>query len=165
MDKTREYEDIIQKLKDASAELQKAIGQLETRITDSEQSDLIESAPAKAPEPEKKYTFTEVRTIIAGKAREGFTSTVKMLLSKHGATKLSEIKEEDYSSLVSDAEEFCRKIPAEEINRVVETIKAGPNAGQLNALFEHQFATSAQDLKEEHYASFLWDARGLINAR
>ena len=41
MDKTREYEDIIQKLKDASAELQKAIGQLETRVADSEQPDQI----------------------------------------------------------------------------------------------------------------------------
>lgn len=159
------YEDIIQKLKDASAELQKVIGQLEIRIADSEQPDLIESAPDNTTEPEKKYTFTEVRTIIAGKAREGFTSTVKMLLAKHGATKLSEIKEEDYSSLVSDAEEYCRKIPADEINIVVETIKACPNAGQLAALFEHQFATNAQDLKEEHFASFLWDARRLINAR
>jgi len=159
------YEDIIQKLKDASAELQKVIGQLEIRIADSEQPDLIESAPDNTTEPEKKYTFTEVRTIIAGKAREGFTSTVKMLLAKHGATKLSEIKEEDYSSLVTDAEEYCRKISADEINSVVEAIKAGPNAGQLNALFEHQFATSMEDLKEEHYASFLWDARRLINAR
>jgi hypothetical protein len=165
MDKTREYEDIIQKLKDASAELQKAIGQFEKRIADSEQPDLIESTPAKVPEPVKKYTFTEVRTIIAGKAREGFTSTVKMLLSKHGATKLSEIKEEDYSSLISDASEYCRKVSADEINNVVETIKTGPNAGQLDALFEHQFATSVEDLKEEHYASFLWDARRLINAR
>ena len=165
MDNIREYEDIIQKLKDASAELQKAIRQLEIRIADSEQPNLIESTPIKTPEPVKKYTFTEVRTIIAGKAREGFTSTVKMLLSKHGATKLSEIKEEDYAALVSDAEEYCRKITADEINNVEETIKTGPNAGQLNALFDHQFATSAEDLKEEHYASFLWDARRLINAR
>ena len=165
MDKTREYVDIIQKLKDASAELQKAIGQLEARIADSEQPDLIESTPVKTPEPEKKYTFVEVRTIIAGKAREGFTSTVKMLLSKHGATKLSEIKEEDYASLVADAEEYCRKISLDDINSAVEAIKGGPNAGQLNALFDHQFATNAQDLKEEHYASFLWDARRLINAR
>jgi hypothetical protein len=161
----KEYENIIQKLKDASAELQKAIGQLEASIADSEQPNLIESTPAKIPEPVKKFTFTEVRTIIAGKAREGFTSTVKMLLAKHGASKLSEIKEEDYATLVSDAEEYCRKITADDINSVVEAIKAGANAVQLNALFDHQFATSVEDLKEEHYASFLWDARRLINAR
>lgn len=161
----KEYEDIIQKLKDAGTELQKAIGQLEARIADSEQPNLIESTPAKTPEPVKKYTFTEVRTIIAGKAREGFTSTVKMLLAKHGATKLSEIKEEDYAALVADAEEYCRKITVEEINSAVEAIKAGANAGQLVALLDHQFATSVEDLKEEHYASFLWDARSLIDAR
>ncbi|MFA6845529.1 MAG: hypothetical protein WCR02_07375 [Sphaerochaetaceae bacterium] len=165
MDNTREYEDIIQKLKDASVELQKAIGQLEARIADSEQPNLIESAPVKVLELEKKYTFVEVRTIIAGKAREGYTAIVKMLLAKHGATKLSEIKEEDYSALVNDAEEYCRKISVDDINSVVEAIKAGPNAGQLDALFEHQTATCSNDLREEYYAAFLWDARRLIDAR
>ena len=94
------YEDIIQKLKDASAELQKVIGQLEIRIADSEQPDLIESAPDNTTEPEKKYTFTEVRTIIAGKAREGFTSTVKMLLAKHGFALAASAKNADFAGLI-----------------------------------------------------------------
>lgn len=57
-----------------------------------------------APEPEKAVTLTEVRAVLAGKSREGFTEEVKQLLMKHGAEKLSGIAESEYAALLKEAE-------------------------------------------------------------
>lgn len=165
MEKQDRYEDIIQRLKDAGFEIQKATERLEKHLAESEQPDLIETVPVE--EPEKRYTFTEVRALAAGKAREGYTSTVKMLLSKHGATKLSEVKECNYASLVSDVEEYCRKIERSEIEAAVKALEAGPSNGELGKLLDHQQEglSDINGLNESNYASFLWEARRLLNAR
>lgn len=60
----------------------------------------------KAAEPEKKYTFEEVRKAMSAKSGAGFTAQVRALLEKYGATRLSEIKEEDYAALMADVEEI-----------------------------------------------------------
>ena len=54
--------------------------------------------------PEKAVTLTEVRAVLAGKSREGFTEEVKQLLMKHGAEKLSGIAESEYAALMKEAE-------------------------------------------------------------
>lgn len=52
----------------------------------------------------KVLTLEDVRPVLAGISRAGFTAGVKSLLQKYGANKLSEIKPEDYESLLKDAE-------------------------------------------------------------
>ena len=74
-------------------------------------TDLSESLNEKEPEtPEvkvaKKYTLEEVRRALAELSRDGFTAQVRELLQKHGANKLSEIKEEEYESLMKEAGEL-----------------------------------------------------------
>lgn len=59
--------------------------------------------PAPAPAA-KTYTFQEVRGIMASLAGKGKKAEAKSLLTKYGATRLSEVKEADYAALVSDAE-------------------------------------------------------------
>lgn len=56
-----------------------------------------------APVP-KTYTFTEVRGIMAGLSGQGKKAEAKALLQKFRATRLSELKEEDYAALVEEAQ-------------------------------------------------------------
>lgn len=57
------------------------------------------------PEPEmKSYTFQEVRGIMASLSGKGKKAEAKALLTKYGASRLSEVKEADYAALVADAE-------------------------------------------------------------
>lgn len=59
--------------------------------------------PTPAPEV-KKYTFQEVRGIMATLAGKGKKAEAKALLTKYGASRLSEVNEEDYDALVAEAE-------------------------------------------------------------
>ena len=54
--------------------------------------------------PEKQYSLTEVRALLAEKSRAGFTAEVRELLAKHGADKLSGIDPSEYAALVADVE-------------------------------------------------------------
>ena len=45
-----------------------------------------------------------VRAVLADKSRNGKTKEIKALLMKYDAGKLSNVKAEDYASLLSDAE-------------------------------------------------------------
>ena len=64
-----------------------------------------EKKEAPAPEPEaKKYTFQEVRGIMATLAGTNKKAEAKALLTKYDADRLSAVKEEDYAALVADAE-------------------------------------------------------------
>ena len=63
--------------------------------------------PEKQPEPakpEKIYSFTDVRGILADKSRQGHTVAVKELLRKYGAEKLSDLAPENYAAIVADVE-------------------------------------------------------------
>lgn len=63
------------------------------------------SVESKPEETEKKQlSLTEVRAVLAEKSRAGFTKEVKALLIKHGADKLSEIKSDEYETLLAEAE-------------------------------------------------------------
>ena len=66
---------------------------------------LSEKSSDEATEHEtKKYTFQEVRGIMATLSSKGKKIEAKNLLTKYGASRLSEVKETDYASLVADAE-------------------------------------------------------------
>lgn len=51
-------------------------------------------------------TLEEVRTVLAEKSRNGFTSEIKELLKKYGASKLSEVDPKNYEALLKDTEEL-----------------------------------------------------------
>lgn len=68
-----------------------------------------EPKPGAAPEPaqtaqEKTYSFQEVRGVMAGLSGKGKKAEARDLLKKYGASRLSEIKPEDYAALVADVE-------------------------------------------------------------
>ena len=55
--------------------------------------------------PAKVYTYEEVRAILAEKSRTGFRAEVKALLTKHGVTQLSDVKEPAvFAAIVEEAE-------------------------------------------------------------
>lgn len=54
----------------------------------------------------KPITLVEVRKFLAELSRDGFTASVKDLLNKHGASKLSEIPQAKYAELLGDAKEL-----------------------------------------------------------
>lgn len=59
---------------------------------------------AKAEEPTKEYTFTEVRIFLADKSRADHTAEVKKILAVHGADKLSELNPVEYAAVMAEAE-------------------------------------------------------------
>lgn len=63
-----------------------------------------EAAAAPSEEPEKKYSFAEVRKAFSAKSHAGYTVQVKALITSYGADKLSAVKEEDYPRLMADLE-------------------------------------------------------------
>ena len=52
----------------------------------------------------KKYSFQEVRGIMASLAGKGKKAEAKAILTKYGASRLSDVKEEYYPALVAEAE-------------------------------------------------------------
>ncbi len=87
-------------------ELSSVVRELVTEVEGTTQS--IEK-PVVAPEAKKAKapTLEDVRTVLAEISRGGKTAEMKALLSKYGATRLSEVKAEDYSSILSDAKELA----------------------------------------------------------
>ena len=65
----------------------------------------VSATPTVAEKP-KVPTLEDVRTVLAEISRSGKTAEMKALLGKFGATRLSEVKAEDYTSLLSDAKEL-----------------------------------------------------------
>jgi len=53
---------------------------------------------------EPTVNIENVRAVLADKSRNGKTKDVKALLMKYDAGKLSDVKQEDYRRLLSDAE-------------------------------------------------------------
>jgi len=107
----------------------------------------------------KQYSFTEVRSLLTEKSRDGFTEQVKTLVKKYGNGKLSEVKPECFPSLMLEAQFFCRKpfTKDEVADRIQELVKNGFEK-ELKPVFEHNLATCIDDLPEEHYSSFMRDA-------
>lgn len=83
-------------LKEMFSDIAPAVRKIDTKT---------EKKEAQAPAPEvKKYSFQEVRGIMASLAGKGKKAETKALLTKYGASRLSDVKEEDYPALVAEAE-------------------------------------------------------------
>ena len=74
--------------------------------TEPETQPAVKEEPADAPreEPQKKYSFMDVRKAFSAKSHAGYTEQVKALITSYGADKLSAVKEEDYPALMADLE-------------------------------------------------------------
>lgn len=72
----------------------------ETQPTEKQPS---ENPPTETQPEEKQPSMEEVRAILADISRNGKTEDMKALLHKFGATRLSEIKPEDYTALIEAA--------------------------------------------------------------
>ena len=78
----------------------------ETLIALSEAMRGTESQPA--PVEVKPVSFEELRALLAKKTRvsKQNTDAIRELLLKHGVNKLSELKKEDYQTLMDEAKEL-----------------------------------------------------------
>ena len=70
-------------------------------------AEVIEATePPKALPEKKTVSLEQVRGVLAQKTQLGFTKDVKTLLTKYGASKLSDVAPEHYEALMRDAEEL-----------------------------------------------------------
>ena len=89
----------------ALSNLADALEGKEVKKDEVKKSDEVKEEEAKEEnEPEKAYTFEEVRTLLTLKSREGKTEAVRDMLLAHGATTLSALKKEDYVEVMKEAE-------------------------------------------------------------
>ena len=56
--------------------------------------------------PKNAITLEDVRKVLTALSRDGHTAEVKALLTKHGVNRLSEVKAEEYESLLKEAEDI-----------------------------------------------------------
>src|SRR5690625_2096015 len=104
MSRTKILLDVVTDLQNLACSLQTIA---EVLASNEEAPRTEEKAPVKKAKPKKKkISLEEVRTLLAKKIEVDFTSDIKKLLEKYGATKLSEIEEKDYEALMKDAEEL-----------------------------------------------------------
>lgn len=69
-------------------------------------AEVIEAAESPKELPEKAVSLEQVRGVLAQKTQLGYTKDVKTLLTKYGASKLSDVAPEHYEALMRDAEEL-----------------------------------------------------------
>lgn len=93
----------VQALADSLRELVDAMQQGEPDVTTEAMTEpevTSEEMQVKAKQP----TLEEVRGLLARKSQAGKSAEVKSLIEKHGASRLSDIKPEQYLALMADAE-------------------------------------------------------------
>ena len=91
----RSLSDSLQSLADAMASDEP----IEQPKTTSESKPKVQKPDKAAP-----VTLEDVRKVLAEKSRAGFTDEVRVIITKHGAEKLSDIDPSEYESVLSDAE-------------------------------------------------------------
>lgn len=125
-----------------------------------------EAAVTRTPEPEKKLSKEDIRTVLLQKSKEGWKDQVKKILDKYSKNgTLTGVSEDSYNILLREVRWNCREtIAKEEVAVMVETVKKSGNGGVLPGLFEHHYATSLEDLKQEYYPSFMRDAEVYADA-
>ena len=57
-------------------------------------------------EPAKEITVADVRKLLAEKSRMGYKAEVMELVHKHGADKVSSLKESEYAAVMKEAEQI-----------------------------------------------------------
>ena len=91
-----------QKMTDAATALKEMFSEIAPEMSKVETKTKKKESAAQEAEV-KKYSFQEVRRIMASLAGKGKKAEVKTLLTKYGASRLSDVKEEDYPALVAEA--------------------------------------------------------------
>ena len=107
MSKMSSLDLVLDEMITAGQKMIEAATDLREMFSETAAPEKVTEVPAKetAPEPEiKKYTFQEVRGIMASLSGKGKKAEAKALLTKYGASRLSEVKEADYAALVAEAE-------------------------------------------------------------
>ena len=90
-------------LTSAVAEVAAEFGEVKRVEKSAAETQPTEPQPAEKANAQKQPTMEEVRAILADISRNGKTEDMKALLHKFGATRLSEIKPEDYTALIEAA--------------------------------------------------------------
>lgn len=93
MEKMKDLELAIEELRTAAESLKKVAGGLTAFLSQSAE-----------PEKPESVTLEKVRGILAEKSRSGLTAEVRVLLEKHGGSKLSEVDPKEYAALLGEAE-------------------------------------------------------------
>ncbi len=96
MEETEDTDTSENGLPETPAETEPAVQQVKEPVTDA----------AEAQVSEEKITFTDVRTVLAQKAKLGKAATIAVrdLIRKYGGEKLSDVKPEMYANLLREAE-------------------------------------------------------------
>lgn len=100
MSKIKLLKDVIEDMESLTQSLNALALTLED---DEEEVPAIVVPKKKDPKPP---TLSEVRAILAKKSQAGFTKSIKALLQKYGAEKLSAMDEKYYQALMKDVEEL-----------------------------------------------------------
>ena len=91
----------IEELRSAAAAITDVANWLSQQFSsDAEEAPITEAQPEKKPE----LTLEQVRAVLADKSRAGHTASVRDLLQKYGAAKLSQVDPKHYEALMKDAE-------------------------------------------------------------
>lgn len=87
----------IQELRDAAAAIDDVASWLSQQFSST--------APTEPePKPKPAPTLEQVRAVLAEKSRAGHTATIRELLQKYGAAKLSLVDPQHYEALLKDVE-------------------------------------------------------------
>ncbi len=66
-----------------------------------------EAPDVSAEDPAKECTYEEARAVLAEKSRTGFRAEVKAILTRHGVTQLSDVRDpKELAAIVAEAEEI-----------------------------------------------------------
>lgn len=83
-----------------SAEMPVSADKAETTAENAESTEKPE------PNPPPTIRLEDVRSVLAAKSRDGYSSQVRELIAKHGGMKLSDIDPSEYGAMMEEAEVF-----------------------------------------------------------
>lgn len=105
MSKMKLLKQIVDDLKNLSYSLDE-LYQAMKHSSEQEDIEIKHSIPRESDNNTVTVTLEQVRAVLADKSRLGFTKDIKHLITEFGATKLSEVKPQDYATLLKKAEEL-----------------------------------------------------------
>ena len=108
MSRIKLWKDVVDDIRTLADSLEVLVNEMETGGEEAKTEKPAEEKkeePEKT-EPKKTISLEEVRKVLSEKSGAGFTAQVRELLQKHGGSKLSEIKEEEYAGLLADVKEI-----------------------------------------------------------
>ena len=110
MSKMNELSQALDELVSCGEGLIRAANAIRVFLSSDEPCETKKAPPAEAAkatpveEPEKTYSYMDVRKACSAKSSAKHTDEVKALISKYGADKLSGVKESDYPAFMRDLE-------------------------------------------------------------